>query len=145
MKRIRPFNTTLRETELSSGDNHVQLPRRAQILSVSYDARDALFLALIVDPDADRQEERRFYVVEHGSRVPHNVGALLHVGSARSHWTGMALHVFEVNSPEDTPRVGSARGSVINQQNAPVHGGVSIQAHSILGGGVTVQPGVMRT
>jgi len=143
VKRIRPFNCSIRELQLDIGDNRLTLPKRAQILTVAYDQDEILHLTVICDPDFLKDEERRFIVLTPGARVPHNAGALSYLGSPRRHGRA-AFHVFEIDSPEDGPRLGTKRGaaSVIAQQNAPVSG-VNMQVGQMLGhAGGLATPGV---
>jgi hypothetical protein len=133
VKKIHANNISLKEWPLDPGDNKIGMAKHAQVLAVGFDMTGTLLLTSISDPDFTDYVQRRFYVVTPGLRVPHNLGILTHIGSTRMDGK-YPSHVFEVDSPEDSPRKGVSRAAVTNQQNAPVHG-TSLQA-GFIGGAI---------
>lgn len=123
MKTIRPMNDTMRDLPLlTMGMNKISLPMKAQILAVGYDQHDVLQLTVILDENRDRFQDRGFYVATKGMRMPTGI-ELTYIGCARGAGR-IAVHVFEVNSPEYSIRPGMRRGTgtVVNEHTGPVSG-----------------------
>lgn len=121
MKRIRLQNAATRAFYVLPGKNSGHMPIRAQLLSVGYDEQERIAVTFAVNPDSDKGEERTFYAIAQGERVPVHAGELTYVGSARlpgrTEW-----HVFEVDSPEWRGTGGVMRGSVANINTGPISG-----------------------
>lgn len=134
MKAIIPPNRRILTVPLILGHtNKVTTSRRAQVLGVHVDADGTLILSVAGNPDADRWDDRLFVVRTDALSLPHELGRPALVGGPIMCGDDV-WYVFEIDSPEDGPRLGTKRGaaSVIVQQNAPVPG-VSVQVGQMLG------------
>jgi hypothetical protein len=137
VKKIIPLNQRIMTAPLILGHtNKVTTSRRAQVLGAHFDADGILHLSFVGDPDADQWDDRRFVTKTSSLRLPHALGRLAHVAGPIM-GDGDTWYVFEVDSPEDSPRPGASRaaGVVVNQQSGPVSG-LSVQAGAI-GGGIS--------
>ena len=127
MKTIKHFNSATRAFYVLPGKNSGRIPRRAQLLSVGYDEQERVAVSFAVNPEDEKTEERTFYLVAQGEHIPVEAGNVLYAGSARlpgrQEW-----HVFEIDSPEDKPRV-----TVSNSVRGDVHG-MNVMVGSIAGG-----------
>lgn len=143
MKTIKPTNSQILEVYLDLGDNAVQLHWYAQVLSVDVDPEDRLVLSVAHDPGQARQEARHFYVMPAAVSIPHRAGVVTHVGAVRR-FGRSALHIFEIDSPEERRRRSSFAGeSAVNIHSGPVASGSRVtQVGGNIYGGVHAAQGV---
>lgn len=138
MKRIRPSNQEIKNLALAPGRNAIRLPHKAQVLTVAYDENETLVITVIMDDERENFEDREFYVLSPGGRVPHAAGSITYLTSPRRIGRP-AVHVFEIDSPEDgPPKVGSTRGASVVNENSGNVAGLLFQAGSLVAPGAGV-------
>lgn len=126
MKTIKTFNSGSAEFSLGGGRGRHALPKRAQVLAVWADKLGIMSVTVAVNPNEEDSEERVFWVIQSGQRIPTGAGRVTHIGSATLRDFNL-WHVFEIDSPEDGPRkaAGLRGAAVVNQQSGPILGNLA--------------------